>query len=171
MTTPPPLKMIDVDTHAVSPGFDARISELGLTLPLPAAPIAGYVAAVEVRDMLYISGQLPWKGSLLMHGRLGEDRGIEFGQEAARNCAMMLIAQMKMALGSLDRVERIVKLTIFVNSDARFTDQPKVADGASNLMVEVFGDAGRHARSAVGVLALPLGAAVEVEAIVAIRSA
>ena len=107
----------------------------------------------------------------LMTGRLGEDRELDSGQSAARQCGLMLIAQIQAALGSLDRVERIVKLGVFVNSVADFTDQPKVANGASDLMVSAFGEAGKHARSAVGVPTLPLGAVVEVDAIVAIRKA
>jgi enamine deaminase RidA (YjgF/YER057c/UK114 family) len=105
-----------------------------------------------------------------MTGRLGEDRDLEYGAKAARLCGLMLIAQMKKALGSLDRVERIVKLGVFVNSAGDFTDQPKVANGASELMEEVFGEIGRHARSAVGVPALPRGAAVEIDAIIAIKA-
>ena len=151
--------------------IDARLTELGLILPKPAAPVAAYVPAVEVNGLLHISGQLPFRDGQLMTGRLGEDLDIAFGKEAARNCGLMLLAQIRNALGSLDRVERIVKLGVFVNSAARFTDQPKVADGASTLMADVFGEAGRHVRSAVGVPTLPLGAAVEVDAIVAVRAA
>jgi len=148
-----------------------RLAELGIDLPQPAAPIASYLPAVEVGGMLYISGQLPFRadGSLII-GRLGEDYDVAHGREAAERCGIMLIAQMQQALGSLDRVERIVKLGAFVASDPHFTDQPKVANGASDLMERVFGEAGRHARSAVGVPVLPLGAAVEVDAIVAVRA-
>jgi enamine deaminase RidA (YjgF/YER057c/UK114 family) len=120
---------------------------------------------------LHISGQLPFKDGVVMVGRLGEDRDLAYGQEAARACGLMLLAQMKLALGSLDRVAQVVKLNIFINSEARFTDQPKVGNGASELMVDVFGDAGRHARAAVGVPTLPMGAAVEVDAIVAVHPA
>jgi enamine deaminase RidA (YjgF/YER057c/UK114 family) len=153
------------------PTIDDRLAELGITLPTPSRPVADYVPTVEVGGMLYVSGQVSQQSGNILTGRLGEDRDIEFGKSAARSCGLMLLAQIKAALGSLDRVERIVKLGIFVNSDSRFTDQPKVGDGASSLMVEVFGDAGRHARAAVGVPTLPLGAAVEVDAIVAIRPA
>lgn len=146
-----------------------RLAELGLKLPKPAAPIAAYVPAVEAGGLLHISGQLPFRGGDLMTGRLGEDVDIDFGYEAARHCGLMLLAQIETALGSLDRVARVVKLGVFVSSDPRFTDQPKVANGASELMQQVFGDAGRHARSAVGVPALPLGAAVEIDAVVAVR--
>jgi enamine deaminase RidA (YjgF/YER057c/UK114 family) len=151
--------------------ISARIAELGIVLPEPAAPVAAYVPAVEIGGLLHISGQLPFRpdGSLIT-GRLGEDHDVDNGREAAERCAVMLIAQMKQALGSLDRVQRIVKLGAFVSSAADFTDQPKVANGASELMERVFGEAGRHARSAVGVPVLPLGAAVEVDAIVAVKA-
>ena len=131
--------------------IDRKLAELGLTLPEPAAPVAAYVPAVEAGGLLHISGQLPFEDGQLMTGRLGEDRDLAFGQDAARRCALMLVAQMKAALGGLRRVERIVKLGVFVNSTADFTDQPKVANGASELMVALFGDAGKHARCAVGV--------------------
>lgn len=150
--------------------IDQRLAELGLTLPQPAAPVASYVPAVLVGNLLHVSGQISFAedGSLIT-GRLGEDVSLEEGQAAARRCGLMLLAQFKAALGSLDRVERVVKLGVFVNSAGSFTDQPKVANGASDLMQEVFGEAGRHARSAVGVPVLPLGVAVEVDAIVAVR--
>lgn len=151
--------------------IDQKLIELGLTLPPAAAPVATYVPTVEFGGMLYISGQLPFRKGDLMTGRLGEDVDIQFGREAAEACGMMLIAQMKRSLGSLDRVEKIVKLTVFVNSDSRFTEQPKVADGASELMGAVFGEAGHHSRSAVGVPVLPRGAAVEIDAIVAVLPA
>src|SRR5687767_9670128 len=147
-----------------------RLAELGITLPEPAAPVAAYVPAVEARGLLHISGQLPFDDGQLMTGRLGEDRDLEFGQRAARRCGIMLLAQMRAALGSLDRVERVVKLGVFVSSAAGFTEQPKVANGASELMEQVFGEAGRHARSAVGVPVLPLGATVEIDAVVAVKA-
>jgi enamine deaminase RidA (YjgF/YER057c/UK114 family) len=147
-----------------------RLSALGITLPEPAAPVAAYVPAVERDGLLHISGQISFaEDGTLIKGRVGEDFGLDEGIAAARRCGIMLLAQMKAALGSLDRVERVVKLGVFVNSDPDFTDQPKVANGASELMQEVFGEAGRHARSAVGVAVLPLGVAVEVDAIVAVR--
>jgi enamine deaminase RidA (YjgF/YER057c/UK114 family) len=105
-----------------------------------------------------------------MIGRLGEDRDLDYGKRAARACGLMILAQLRKALGSLDRVERIVKLGVFVNSAAHFTDQPQVANGASELMFDVFGEAGRHARSAVGVPVLPLGVAVEIDAVVQIKA-
>lgn len=149
--------------------IENRIAELGIVLPQPAAPIASYVAAVETNGVLYISGQLPFDGDVILTGRLGADRDVAFGQKAAEKCGLMLVAQMKAALGSLDKVERIVKLGAFVASTDDFTDQPVVVNGASDLMVSIFGDAGRHARSAVGVPVLPRGAAVEIDAIVAVR--
>lgn len=150
--------------------IDAKLAELGLSLPEAAAPVAAYVPAVAAGGLLHVSGQLPFKDGQLMTGRLGDDRDLAFGQEAAQRCGLMLVAQIRKALGGdLGRVERIVKLGVFVNSAGSFTDQPKVANGASELMQALFGEAGRHARSAVGVPTLPLGAVVEVDAVVAIR--
>jgi enamine deaminase RidA (YjgF/YER057c/UK114 family) len=147
----------------------ARLAELGLTLPQPAAPVAAYVPVVIAGGLAHVSGQLPFINGALVTGRLGENVTPEQGQAAARACGLMILAQLQAALGSLDRVERVVKLGAFVSSTADFTGQPAVANGASELMVAVFGEAGRHARSAVGVPVLPLGAAVEVDAIVAIK--
>jgi enamine deaminase RidA (YjgF/YER057c/UK114 family) len=149
--------------------IEAKITALGLTLPEPAAPVAAYVPAVEAGGMLYISGQLPFVAGTLMTGKVGGTRSPEEGKEAAQACALMLIAQIKKALGSLDRVERIVKLGVFVASTADFTGQPQVANGASDLMEAVFGDAGKHARSAVSVPVLPLDATVEIDAVVAVK--
>jgi len=147
-----------------------RLAELGIELPQPAAPVASYVPVVIAGGFAHVSGQLPFIGGQLVTGRLGDDVGLDRGAQGARACGLMILAQLNAALGSLDRVERIVKLGAFVNSTHDFTDQPKVANGASDLMVEVFGDKGRHARSAVGVPVLPLGAAVEVDAIVAVAN-
>jgi enamine deaminase RidA (YjgF/YER057c/UK114 family) len=150
--------------------IEDRLAELGITLPEPASPVAAYVPTVEAGGLLHISGQISFaEDGNLITGRLGENMNLERGTAAARRCGIMLLAQIQAALGSLDRVDRIVKLGVFVNSDPSFTDQPKVANGASELMQEVFGEAGRHARSAVGVAALPLGVAVEVDAIVAVK--
>ena len=150
--------------------IDQRLAELGISLPEAAAPVAAYVPAVEQDGLLHISGQISFaEDGSLIKGRLGEDMDLDAGTAAARRCGVMLLAQIKAALGSLDRVERIVKLGVFVNSAPGFTDQPKVANGASELMQQVFGEPGRHARSAVGVAVLPLGVAVEVDAIVAVR--
>jgi enamine deaminase RidA (YjgF/YER057c/UK114 family) len=147
----------------------SRLAELGIELPAAAAPVAAYVPVVIAGNIAHVSGQLPFVDGKLVTGRLGEDVSLEQGTVAARACGLMILAQLQAALGSLDRVERIVKLGAFVNSAASFTDQHKVANGASELMAEVFGEAGKHARSAVGVPALPLGAAVEVDAIVALK--
>ena len=151
--------------------IDARLAALGLTLPQAAAPVAAYVPVVVAGGLAHVSGQLPFIGGKLVTGRLGEDVSLEGGAAAAQACALMILAQLKAALGSLSRVERIVKLGAFVCSTGTFTDQPKVANGASELMAAVFGEAGKHARSAVGVPVLPLGAAVEVDAIVAVSAA
>ena len=148
----------------------ARLSELGIELPQAAAPVAAYVPVVVTGNIAHVSGQLPFIDGKLVTGRLGEDVSLEQGQAAARACGLMVLAQLEAALGSLDRVERIVKLGAFIASADGFTDQPKVANGASELMAEVFGEAGKHARSAVGVPVLPLGAAVEVDAVVALRA-
>ena len=150
--------------------IDARLSELGLALPEPAAPVAAYVPVVVAGGLAHVSGQLPFVDGALVKGRLGEGLSVDQGYAAARACGLMILAQLRAALGSLDRVERVVKLGAFVSSTADFTDQPKVANGASELMAAIFGDAGRHARSAVGVPVLPLGAAVEVDAVVAVRT-
>ena len=150
---------------------ETKLAELGLTLPAAAAPVAAYVPVVIAGGLAYVSGQVSFADGALIKGRLGEDVTLEQGIAAAQGCGLMILAQLKVALGSLDRVERVVKLGAFVNSTADFTDQPKVANGASELMVAVFGEAGKHARAAVGVPSLPLGCAVEVDAIVAVRPA
>lgn len=149
--------------------IETRLAELGIILPEAAAPVASYVPVVVSGGLAHVSGQLPFRDGKLVAGRLGQDVSLEDGAAAARACGLMVLAQVKAAGFSLDRVARIVKLGAFVNSTADFTDQPKVANGASELMVEIFGDAGRHSRSAVGVAALPLGAAVEVDAIIALE--
>ena len=148
--------------------IDARLQELEITLPEAAAPVASYVPVVVQGGLAYVSGQISFVDGELLKGRLGDDVSLGDGVKAARGCGLMILAQLKAALGSLDRVERVVKLGGFVNSTPDFTDQPKVVNGASDLMLEVFGEAGKHARAAVGVPALPLGVAVEVDAIVAI---
>jgi enamine deaminase RidA (YjgF/YER057c/UK114 family) len=142
-----------------------KLASLGITLPTPAAPVANYVAFVRSGNMLTVSGQLCFgsDGTLAAKGRLGDGVSIEDGQKAARACAVNLLAQVKAAVGDLDKVVRVVRLGGFINSAPGFPDGPKVMNGASDLMVEVFGDKGRHARSTVGVAALPADAAVEVE--------
>jgi enamine deaminase RidA (YjgF/YER057c/UK114 family) len=151
--------------------IEARIAELGLQLPAAAAPVASYVPTVEADNMLHVSGQISFAadGSLIT-GRLGADMDVAAGQAAAERCALMILAQVKAALGgSFGRVERIVKLGVFVQCTPDFTQQPEVANGASDLFVKVFGEAGKHARAAVGVPALPRGVAVEVDAILQLR--
>jgi enamine deaminase RidA (YjgF/YER057c/UK114 family) len=148
----------------------SRLAALGITLPAAPAPAANYVPYVAIDGLLHISGNIPFaEDGSLIRGRLGDTMDVAGGVHAARRCAIGLIAQMAAALGDLGRVTRIVKLGVFVASTTDFTDQPEVGNGASDLMVAVFGDAGRHARSAVGVAVLPRGVAVEVDAIVAFQ--
>lgn len=151
--------------------IEARLKEKGVTLPNVAAPAANYVPSVISGNMLYISGQVPFVDGKISHtGKLGAEFSIEEGYACARICAINILAAAKAALGGdLDRVARVVKLGGFVNSTPDFTDQPKVVNGASDLMAEAFGEAGKHARAAVGVAQLPLGCAVEVEAVFEIR--
>lgn len=145
--------------------IDARLQELGLTLPKAAAPAANYVPYVQSGNLVFVSGQITLKdGALEYVGRVGADYTTEQGYEAAKLCGLNLIAQVKAACGGdLERVVRVVRLGGFVNCTAEFTEQPKVINGASDLMAAVFGDKGKHARAAVGVNTLPLGVAVEVE--------
>src|SRR6201997_3482908 len=144
---------------------EARLKELGITLKEPAKPIANYVPYVRTGSLLTVSGQicLDADGQLVATGQLGAGVSIEDGQKAARACAVNLLAQLKAALGDLDKVLRVVRLGGFVNSAPGFLEGPKVMNGASDLMVEAFGDKGRHSRTTVGVAALPQNAAVEVE--------
>ncbi|MEQ1509654.1 MAG: RidA family protein [Sphingopyxis sp.] len=147
--------------------IEQRLADAGHVLPVAAAPIAAYVPVVQSGNLLYISGQISFApDASIITGRLGETMDAAAGKAAAERCGLMVIAQLKAALGDLSRVTRIVKLGVFVTSSPDFTAQPEVANGASELMQLVFGEAGRHARSAVGVPALPRGAAVEVDAIV-----
>jgi enamine deaminase RidA (YjgF/YER057c/UK114 family) len=148
------------------PSIDARLAELGITLPETAAPAANYVPFVRSGSTVYISGQVSRDANGLLLGKLGAGLDVPAGAAAARTCALQLLAQLSAACGGdLGRVARVVKLTGFVNSAPDFTDQPQVVNGCSDLFVEVFGEKGRHARSAVGVAALPLGVAVEVEGV------
>ncbi len=144
---------------------ESKLKELGITLQEPAAPVANYVPFVRSGNMLVVSGQLCFgaDGKLVAKGRLGDGVSIEDGQKAARACAVNVLAQVKAALGDLDKVVRVVRLGGFINSAAGFVDGPKVMNGASDVMVAVFGEKGKHARSTVGVAALPADAAVEVE--------
>ena len=144
----------------------AKLAELKIELPKAAAPVANYVPVVITGNQAFVSGQVTaLNGEFKYIGKLGKDFTFEDGRKAARLCGLNVIAQVKAAIGDLDKVKRVLKLTCFVNSVSEFTDQPKVANGVSDLMVEVFGDAGKHARSAVGVNVLPLNVACEVEAI------
>lgn len=150
--------------------FEKKLEELGITLPEAPMPAANYVPYVRSGKMLYVSGQISAGPDGMVKGRLGEDMDVAAGAAAARLCGLALIAQARAALGSLDKIKRVVKLTGFVNSTADFTDQPEVINGCSDLMVELFGDAGRHARSAVSAASLPRGVAVEIEAIFRVES-
>lgn len=147
--------------------IERHLQELGIDLPEATAPVANYVPYVRTGNLVFVSGQLPMRGGKVQcRGLVGAGVTLEEAYDAARLCALNLIAQVKAACeGDLDRVRRVVKLTGFVASGAQFADQPKVINGASDTMVEVFGDAGRHSRAAVGAAALPVGAAVEVEAV------
>lgn len=146
--------------------IENRLADLGITLPTPAAPAANYVPYVRSGSLLFVSGQIPMGANGIEHiGKLGADYDVAKGQEAARLCAINLLAQAKAALGDLEAIGQLVKLTAFVNSTGDFGDQPKVVNGASDFLVEVLGDRGKHSRSAVGVAALPFGVAVEIEAI------
>ncbi len=152
------------------PNIDARLAELGITLPQPVSPIATYVPFVRTGDVVHISGQVSVDADGGIKGTVGEDVDFETAVRAARTCGLNLIAQMRNACdGDLDRVVRVVKLGGFVQAGPDFYDVPKVINGCSDLMVEVFGDLGRHARAAVGVYKLPLNFAVEVDAVVEVR--
>lgn len=145
--------------------IEARLEELGIHLPDAPAPAANYVPFVRTGNQLFVSGQISNGPEGLILGKLSAGMDVAEGAMAARFCGLALIAQAKAALGDLDKIKRVVKLVGFVNSTAEFTDQPKVVNGCSDLMVEVFGEAGRHARSAVSAASLPLGVAVEIEAV------
>ena len=146
--------------------IETRLAEIGVVLPEPVAPVANYAPFVVSGNLVFISGQVSIGPDGLIAGRLGDDVNLEQGIEAARACGVNLIAQLKAACeGDLGRVRRVVKLGGFVNCTPDFADHPKVANGASDLMVDVFGDAGRHARAAVGAPSLPMNAAVEVDGV------
>jgi enamine deaminase RidA (YjgF/YER057c/UK114 family) len=146
--------------------IDAKLKELAIELPQASAPVANYVPVVVTGNQAFLAGQVSvWNGEFRHRGQLGRDISVEEGQKAARLCALNILAQLRAALGDLDRVRRCVKLNVFVNSTPDFTDQPTVANGASDLIVSVFGDAGKHARSAIGVAQLPRGVSVEIDAV------
>jgi len=151
----------------MSETIEARLAKLGVALPAAAAPAANYVPFMTSGNLLLTSGQLPLKdGKLVVTGLLGRDADVAAGKEAAKACAINILAQAKAALGDLEKIKRIVKITVFVASDPGFTEQHLVANGASDFLVEAIGERGKHARAAVGVASLPLNAAVEIEAII-----
>ncbi len=141
-----------------------RLGQLGLTLPSPPAPVGAYVPGIRTGNLVLVSGQIPIEGGVVkVAGKVGRDVTLEDATRAARQCALNALAIAAATAGGLDNIARIIRLAVFVNSAPGFTDQPKVANGASDLMVEIFGEAGRHVRAAVGASELPLNAAVEVE--------
>lgn len=146
---------------------ESELNGLGLTLPEAIAPVANYVPYVRTGNLLFVSGQISkTTAGAAVTGKLGVDVGVAAGQAAAELCALNILAQVKAAVGDLDRIVRVVRLNAFVNSAPEFTDQPQVVNGASNLFANVLGDKGKHSRTAVGVAALPLGVAVEIDAII-----
>ncbi len=151
--------------------FEKKINELGITIPTPAKPAAAYEPGVLVDGIIYVSGQLPMlEGALQYKGMVGADVKVEDAYKAARICALNALGVVKSMTGSLDNVERIIQVQGFVNSQNDFTNQPKVINGASDVLVEIFGEAGKHARFAIGNSGLPLGASVEVGMIVKIKN-
>ena len=149
---------------------EERLAALGIELPTPPAPVANYVRAVTTGNLVFLAGHGPLKADgTYVTGRLGKDISLEEGYEAARLTAIAMLASLKAEIGNLDRVKRIVKVTGMVNSDPAFTDQPKVINGCSDLLVEIFGDEGKHARAAVGMASLPIGIAVEIEMVVEVE--
>ncbi len=149
--------------------IDARLAALGITLPDAPTPAANYVPYVVSGNLVFVAGQIPLRDGAMIIGKLGADADIDTGREAARVCALNILAQLRAACGGdLDRIRRIVKLGGFVNATPDFTDAPEVINGASDLIVEIFGDAGKHARFAVAVASLPRGVAVEIDAVVEI---
>ncbi len=147
--------------------IEKRLSDLGITLPAAAAPAGSYVPFMRTGNLVFTAGQLPLKdGKLQVTGLLGRDVDVAAGQEAAKLCAINVLAQAKAAIGDLEKIRRLVKITVFVASAPDFTEQHLVANGASDFLVEVLGEPGKHARAAVGTASLPLNAAVEVEAVI-----
>jgi enamine deaminase RidA (YjgF/YER057c/UK114 family) len=151
--------------------FDAQLAALGLVLPAPPKPVATYIPVVKVGDLLFLSGMIPLRdGTLIMAGKLGQEISIEQGYEGAKICLLNALAVIRQEFGTLDRVKQVVKMVGYVASTADFVQQPAVINGASDLLVKLFGDAGRHARVAVGAAALPLNAPVEIELIVQVSA-
>lgn len=150
--------------------IEDKIKELGYTLPETPKPLAAYIPAIKTGNYVYTSGQVPFlNGELKYAGKVGDDLTLEQGQKAAELCVLNALSAVKRVINDLEKIEKIVKLTVFVNSAAEFTDQPKVANGASELLGKIFGENGKHARSAVGVSELPVNSAVEVEMIVEVK--
>ena len=150
--------------------IEEKIKKLGFEIPETPQPLAAYTPALQVGDMVYTSGQVPIeKGELKYAGKIGFDLTVQEGQKAAEICALNGLSAIKGVIKDLDKIEKIIKVTVFVNSADGFTDQPKVANGASELLGNIFGDAGRHVRSAVGVNELPIDSAVEIEMIVKVK--
>jgi enamine deaminase RidA (YjgF/YER057c/UK114 family) len=150
--------------------IEERLKSKGVELPEPPKPAGVYVPAVKAQNLIFVAGQIPFVNGVLKYkGKLGRDVNLEEGYQAARICALNALSVLKSELGTLDRVTRIVRVAGFVNSADDFTDQPKVINGASDLLTEAFGDAGKHARIAVGTNTLPLGAAVEIEILAEIK--
>ena len=147
------------------------LKSLGLSLPQPPAPVGSYVPGIRTGDLVLVSGQIPLvDGKLTLTGKVGQDASLEAAQQAARQCVLAGLAIAAEQAGGIDQIEQMVRVGVFVNSAAGFTDQPKVANGASDVLVDIFGEAGKHVRAAVGVNELPLDAAVEVELMVRIKS-
>jgi len=151
--------------------FEEKIKELGITIPEPVKPLAAYIPAMQVGNLVMTSGQVPISAGVVKYqGKVGKDLSEEEGKAAAKLCAINCLSAVKSVIGNLDKIKRILKLTVFIASAEGFTAQPKVANGASEFIGEIFGEAGKHVRSAVGVSELPLNSAVEIEMIVEIIS-
>ena len=152
--------------------IEDKLAEMGVTIPDPKPALGSYVPAVQTGSLVFVSGNLPIQadGSMLHSGKLGEEVSVEEGYAAAKQCAINCLSAAKGIIGNLNNVKQVVKLRVLVNSTPDFTDQPAVANGASDLLVELFGESGKHARAAVGVSSLPLGVSVEVELVLEVRS-
>ena len=151
--------------------FEQKIKQMGITIPDAAKPLAAYIPALKLGKLVMTSGQVPISAETVKYqGKVGKELSEVLGKEAAKLCALNCLGAIKSVIGNLDKIKRVVKLTVFVNSAEGFTDQPKVANGASEFILEIFGEAGKHVRSAVGVSELPLNSAVEIEMIVEVES-
>ncbi|MBK9098285.1 MAG: RidA family protein [bacterium] len=151
--------------------FEEKIKQIGITIPEPVKPLAAYIPAMQIGNLVMTSGQVPISsGAVKYQGKVGRDLSEEEGKEAAKLCAINCLSAVKSVIGNLDKIKRVLKLTVFIASAEGFTAQPKVANGASELIGEIFGEAGKHVRSAVGVSELPLNSAVEIEMIVEVKS-